>query len=627
MLVARAQARGGRRARPADRRPSRPQLAQPPRPTLADLREGAQAHYKANYATVARLGKAVPADDDVRSLLVQLDAAAKRTRRRLPHDRRRQRRRRRRRPTRRPRPRAAARRPGRVAVGTAGFSAMPFTFTFKGSFFDARRLLHAARALRHGQATSSIDVTGRLLRLESITLTPTRRRASRAHAPRSARAPTSLPPTEGLTAGATAAGARRHHGRRARRAGRRRHRRRPPRPRPSLEPPDERSSPTPGASSCSAGCGRCRSCWSPRSSPCPMLLAKDPAPAPAAGAAPPPAADDGRRARRSRSSTSAADGDRSGSAAACSARRKDPFKPERRRPKAEATPKAPPTRRAHGTARRPAATGRRRRRPRGGPAARRRPRRRRPAPRRRPSRSEYELYSLTVRFGDADGATARRKRRSSACRPLPVRRRPRARSTSALEDRQDRGVPGRLGRRRRGRRHLQADARRLRDDPLHEGETEFFDVTDGDGDGRAQYELDVVKIHKTTTASATKAEGRTVAPSGRMILRARIAGDGPLRYRYDAQDGRLPKLRTRPTGRRRQGRARRAATSGPPRAPSSVPPRLPGVPLRVDHRRGVPRPRPDLHRRGPARRASSSTARRSTATWRAASSATAAAGA
>ena len=39
---------------------------------------GAQNAYKANYATVVRLGKAVPTDDDTRSLLVQLDAAAKR---------------------------------------------------------------------------------------------------------------------------------------------------------------------------------------------------------------------------------------------------------------------------------------------------------------------------------------------------------------------------------------------------------------------------------------------------------------------------------------------------------------------------------------------------------------------
>lgn len=40
---------------------------------------GAKAEYKANYATVVRLGKAVPGDDDTRSLVVQLDAAAKRS--------------------------------------------------------------------------------------------------------------------------------------------------------------------------------------------------------------------------------------------------------------------------------------------------------------------------------------------------------------------------------------------------------------------------------------------------------------------------------------------------------------------------------------------------------------------
>jgi Tfp pilus assembly protein PilO len=41
--------------------------------------QGARAQYKTNYATVVRLGKAVPADDDTRSLVVQLDAAAKRS--------------------------------------------------------------------------------------------------------------------------------------------------------------------------------------------------------------------------------------------------------------------------------------------------------------------------------------------------------------------------------------------------------------------------------------------------------------------------------------------------------------------------------------------------------------------
>ena len=67
--------------------------------------------------------------------------------------------------------------------------------------------------------------------------------------------------------------------------------------------------------------------------------------------------------------------------------------------------------------------------------------------------------------------------------------------------------------------------------------------TTGDSSG-AQYQLDVLKIRKTTTTDAKKAKKARarVSKKGRMILRARIAGDGPLRYRYDAKSGRLQKL-------------------------------------------------------------------------------------
>ena len=48
------------------------------RATIATYQD-AQGAVQANRATVVRLGKAVPADDDTRSLVVQLDAAAKRS--------------------------------------------------------------------------------------------------------------------------------------------------------------------------------------------------------------------------------------------------------------------------------------------------------------------------------------------------------------------------------------------------------------------------------------------------------------------------------------------------------------------------------------------------------------------
>ena len=91
---------------------------------------------------------------------------------------------------------------------------------------------------------------------------------------------------------------------------------------------------------------------------------------------------------------------------------------------------------------------------------------------------------------------------------------------------------------------------------IREGETEFFDVpsdssgttSDGSnttaGTSGAQYELDVLKIRKTTTTNAKKAKRSLarVSVKGRQILRARIAGDGPLRYQYDPKTGRLHKL-------------------------------------------------------------------------------------
>ena len=89
---------------------------------------------------------------------------------------------------------------------------------------------------------------------------------------------------------------------------------------------------------------------------------------------------------------------------------------------------------------------------------------------------------------------------------------------------------------------------------IKEGETEFFDViaTEGEVGGEeggeagesAQYQLDVVKIRKTVTTSKKKAakSSARVSKSGQKILRARVAGDGPLRYHYNKRTGRLEKL-------------------------------------------------------------------------------------
>jgi hypothetical protein len=133
--------------------------------------EKAKGNYKVNYTTMTRLGKAVPGDDDVRSLLVQINDAAARSKVEFrainvsggatpapgaPAT---------------GTPGSLAAPPGTVKVGSAGFSAMPFSFGFDGSFF---RLSDFFNRLEDFVTVTNkdVDVTGRLLLLGSISITP-----------------------------------------------------------------------------------------------------------------------------------------------------------------------------------------------------------------------------------------------------------------------------------------------------------------------------------------------------------------------------------------------------------------------------------------------------------------------
>ena len=163
--------------------------------TLATYRK-AREGYAGNYSTVVRLGKAVPAQDDTRSLLVQLDDAASTSGvdfRSMSVD--------------------AGSSPsdssdGPVVpgamVGTAGFSVMPLTFSFRGNFFNMSKFF--SRLERFVTVDNSkINVTGRLLRVESVTLKPDTLGFPNLRA--EIGASTYLTPNaQGLTAGATAAG-------------------------------------------------------------------------------------------------------------------------------------------------------------------------------------------------------------------------------------------------------------------------------------------------------------------------------------------------------------------------------------------------------------------------------------
>jgi hypothetical protein len=133
--------------------------------------ERARSAYKANYAKFARLGKAVPGDDDVRSLLVQLDSASAKanvdfntvsvggdaTAEAAP--------------TPSGGTTTLAKAPGLVPVGSTGVSALPFTLNFTGSFFGLsdffNRLEHFVSV-----RNDKVSANGRLLRIETLKLSP-----------------------------------------------------------------------------------------------------------------------------------------------------------------------------------------------------------------------------------------------------------------------------------------------------------------------------------------------------------------------------------------------------------------------------------------------------------------------
>jgi hypothetical protein len=163
---------------------------------------------------------------------------------------------------------------------------------------------------------------------------------------------------------------------------------------------------------------------------------------------------------------------------------------------------------------------------------------------------KYELFELTVRFGPSDANQPPRKdvKRLQA---LPSNDDPVLIYLGVLDDKKtavfmvDSGVVA------QGDGTCKPSRSTCETLQIKEGETEFLDIAPDDGEtteesagAGAQYQLDVIKIRKTTTRNAKKAKRSIarVSKSGRKILRARIAGDGPLRYRFDQKSGRLQKL-------------------------------------------------------------------------------------
>jgi Tfp pilus assembly protein PilO len=206
----------------------------------------ARGRYDADYAAVAKLGKAVPADDDVASLVYQLDhvstdshidfraikleasgtsapatpvpvvaqdaaagqaSSGSSTTASSPPS------------SSNPSTTAttppatgvpasqsaAAGLPPGSTVGSAGFPTMPFSFVFDGSFFDMEDFFTGVQGFAALHRNDALSVRGRLLTVDAFSLTASRKGFPRVKASIDATAYL-VPQAEGLTGGATPQG-------------------------------------------------------------------------------------------------------------------------------------------------------------------------------------------------------------------------------------------------------------------------------------------------------------------------------------------------------------------------------------------------------------------------------------
>lgn len=192
--------------------------------TAANQAGQARARYRGDYATVARLGKAVPGDDDVASLIYQIETIARASKidfravklsggagaasaaptppaapanadaeKGEAGD-----------PTAAPANPAApvvvAQPPPGAVVGAAGLLTVPFTFTFDGDYLEFQRFLKAINGLANNE-NEKITVRGRLLTVDGFSLAAGPKGFPKLKALVSATA--YLVPPDGAAAGAT----------------------------------------------------------------------------------------------------------------------------------------------------------------------------------------------------------------------------------------------------------------------------------------------------------------------------------------------------------------------------------------------------------------------------------------
>jgi hypothetical protein len=171
----------------------------------AQSAQGAQARYSAAYASIVSLGKAVPANEQVPSLMYQLAQASNQKNvdfssivagggsASSPS-------------------KGAAASPGAAtaAATTAGFTQMPFTFIFTGTFSNLYDMFSQLNNSTVRTASGGLRVSGRLLTVQEVKLAPEAGEQKPGNAKSAKLTGTItatayvLPAGQGLTAGATA---------------------------------------------------------------------------------------------------------------------------------------------------------------------------------------------------------------------------------------------------------------------------------------------------------------------------------------------------------------------------------------------------------------------------------------
>jgi hypothetical protein len=158
----------------------------------------AQARYSEAYSSVVSLGRAVPASQEVPGLLYELDQASNNKHVEFASI--------------APSASGASGGPASkssakeksTSTAPAGFQAMPFTFTFNGSFEQLYHLLNTVQNYAITTPTGVVHVTGRLLTIQGFNLSPNQSAAAEVVGATAGKGQTKTSPGEHLAGQVTA---------------------------------------------------------------------------------------------------------------------------------------------------------------------------------------------------------------------------------------------------------------------------------------------------------------------------------------------------------------------------------------------------------------------------------------